>query len=109
MPRELMGGVSTLPDGRRICYGFNLGTCTAAEPGGACNRGVHVCTKRARIRARGGMAVYELRSRPMRFLRVLAALAMANKEEESCQLEHTVACSFFPSTTLFLSKLSHAS
>ena len=29
--------------GKRICFGYNLGTC--AEKGTGCNRGLHICTK----------------------------------------------------------------
>ena len=43
MPDALRGGVNRLPDGRAICFGFNLGDCTKAAPGGTCNRGVHAC------------------------------------------------------------------
>jgi hypothetical protein len=28
---------------RSICYGFNLGTCTATPPGGTCDKGRHIC------------------------------------------------------------------
>ncbi|MCP4240434.1 MAG: hypothetical protein GY772_07695 [bacterium] len=46
MPQQLVGGVAELPDGRRICFGFNLNTCNKAQAGAACDKGVHVCTKR---------------------------------------------------------------
>ena len=44
VPAELRPGVGVLPDGRRICFNYNLGKCHAADPGQACNRGLHVCT-----------------------------------------------------------------
>lgn len=44
MPAALIGKLSSLPDGRRICFNFNLPVgCDAAPPGAACNRGAHVC------------------------------------------------------------------
>ena len=30
---------------RRLCFGFNLGTCQAASPGNACAKGLHGCMK----------------------------------------------------------------
>ena len=30
---------------RRLCFGFNLGTCQAASPGGDCAKGLHACMK----------------------------------------------------------------
>eukprot|EP00971_Amphidinium_carterae_P144379 2861457-Amphidinium_carterae.2 len=36
-----VGAVARTPEGKRICYGFNLNTCTA-DP---CPRGLHVCAK----------------------------------------------------------------
>ena len=44
IPEALEGGVSRLPDGRSICFGFNLLTCQ--EKGKACYRGLHVCCKK---------------------------------------------------------------
>ena len=32
---------------RRLCFGYNLGTCTAATPGEACPKGLHGCMKPA--------------------------------------------------------------
>ena len=32
---------------RRLCFGFNLGTCTAAAPGESCHKGLHGCMKPA--------------------------------------------------------------
>ena len=44
MPSALIGKLSALPDGRRICFNFNLTNgCDAAPPGASCNRGAHVC------------------------------------------------------------------
>lgn len=45
MPQGLRGGVGATPDGRRICYGYNLGECREAVTDGACRRGLHVCTR----------------------------------------------------------------
>jgi hypothetical protein len=45
-PGEMPGGLegsSVTKDGKRICYGFNLGTCS--EKGAGCPRGRRVCTK----------------------------------------------------------------
>jgi hypothetical protein len=45
-PGEMPGGLegsSVTKDGKRICYGYNLGTCS--EKGAGCPRGRHVCTK----------------------------------------------------------------
>ena len=30
---------------RRLCFGFNLGSCQAASPGNACAKGLHACMK----------------------------------------------------------------
>ena len=46
MPKALLGGVSVLPNGDRICFGWNLDSCSAAPAGGRCPKGVHVCTKK---------------------------------------------------------------
>ena len=53
MPKALVGGVAQTPDGQRICFGFNLGTCREAvrdamysgKPCKVCVKGLHVCTK----------------------------------------------------------------
>ena len=45
MPRALLGGVAQTANGDRICFGWNLGSCTAAEAGARCPKGMHVCTK----------------------------------------------------------------
>ena len=31
-------------DGRRICFGYNLGTCSEVEPGKQCTKGWHICS-----------------------------------------------------------------
>jgi len=36
---------SKTADGKPICFGFQDGSCTAAVPGAACPRGMHVCWK----------------------------------------------------------------
>ena len=28
------------------CFGFNLGTCKASQPGGKCGKGLHKCLKK---------------------------------------------------------------
>ena len=38
-----LGGMAVTPEGSRICFGFNDGSCQAKGPG--CGRGKHVCTK----------------------------------------------------------------
>ena len=44
MPAALIGKLSALLDGRRICFNFNLANgCDTAPPGAACSRGAHVC------------------------------------------------------------------
>ena len=43
MPKALLGSYSKTPDGRNLCYGFGHGTCNKAEPGRACDKGLHVC------------------------------------------------------------------
>jgi hypothetical protein len=48
MPKGLVGmcGVSNeATNKQRFCYGFNLGTCKAAQPGAACPKGLHGCMK----------------------------------------------------------------
>ena len=46
VPKALSPGVGKLANGEPICFGFNLGTCSASvAPGGRCPRGHHVCTK----------------------------------------------------------------
>ena len=44
MPRQLWGGVAETPDGQRICFGFNLGSCKVT--GDKCDKGVHVCSRK---------------------------------------------------------------
>lgn len=43
MPAGLRGGVPRDDSGEPICYGFGLGQCKDAPPGGRCSRGRHVC------------------------------------------------------------------
>lgn len=45
VPEALRPGQATLGDGRRICFGYNLGTCDACPAGQQCARGLHLCTK----------------------------------------------------------------
>ena len=44
MPKELVGNASKDSQGRNICFAYNLpGGCSAAAPGEACPRGLHIC------------------------------------------------------------------
>ena len=43
LPEGLTGAESHTANGESFCYGFNLGTCSKAEPGKKCNRGWHKC------------------------------------------------------------------
>ena len=44
LPPALIGKDLKTPDGRNICFGFNLPEgCRNAEPGKSCPRGAHVC------------------------------------------------------------------
>ena len=43
MPRDLIGCASKDEKGENLCFGYNLGTCTAAAPGNKCARGWHKC------------------------------------------------------------------
>ena len=48
MPAELVGmcpKTSAATGLSRLCYGFNLGTCTAVGPGKTCTKGLHGCMK----------------------------------------------------------------
>ena len=45
LPKPLVGGVAVTPDGKRLCYGFNLNECKDASPGEKCGRGWHSCTR----------------------------------------------------------------
>ena len=38
VPEEFAGISPTLPDGRRVCFSFNLNGCPMAEAGGSCKR-----------------------------------------------------------------------
>ena len=33
LPKPLVGGMAVTPDGKRLCYGFNLNECKVASPG----------------------------------------------------------------------------
>ena len=48
LPRALQNrdNVSTDPHNRRRCFGFNLGCCDAAPPGGECKHGWLLCCRR---------------------------------------------------------------
>ena len=39
-------GVPITPDGRHICFGYNMGECSGAQPGERCERGYHVCSNK---------------------------------------------------------------
>ena len=43
MPAALFGGVAAMPDGSRLCFGYNLGTCPSS--GAKCQKGLHKCCK----------------------------------------------------------------
>ena len=43
LPMALKGCASATPDGKRICFSFNISTCDKAQPGGSCDKGAHVC------------------------------------------------------------------
>ena len=43
LPIALKGCASATPDGKRICFSFNISTCDKAQPGGSCDKGAHVC------------------------------------------------------------------
>lgn len=45
MPPGLKGGKPSDKDGKPICFNYNLNNCNAAEPGGECPRGRHICCK----------------------------------------------------------------
>ena len=44
-PRELAGFTNKTPDGRNICFAYNLNGCPHAQGGQTCNRGLHVCPR----------------------------------------------------------------
>jgi hypothetical protein len=46
MPKQLWGGVAETPDGQRICFGYNLGTCSKVAPGEKCDKGKRRCTRK---------------------------------------------------------------
>ena len=43
LPKELAGLHHRTKDGANICFGYNLGHCSAVQPGQTCKRGKHVC------------------------------------------------------------------
>ena len=43
VPAALFGKSPKTAQGQRLCYGYNLGQCTAAAPGQDCPRGKHGC------------------------------------------------------------------
>lgn len=45
LPKAFRGRdcVSTDPHGRRLCFAYNLGSCSAATDGASCPRGYHLC------------------------------------------------------------------
>ena len=45
VPQELMGHNTSTPNGP-LCYGFNLSSCSGAEPGGKCSKGLHLCARK---------------------------------------------------------------
>lgn len=46
VPKGLLGKAAAMPDGRPICFGYNLEGCkSGAAPGNACPRGLHVCAE----------------------------------------------------------------
>jgi hypothetical protein len=48
MPAALIGMCaksSSATQSKRLCFGFNLGTCSAVGPGQECSKGMHLCMK----------------------------------------------------------------
>ena len=43
LPAGLVGKCGKTADGRRICFGYNLGTCQGANDGEKCEKGWHLC------------------------------------------------------------------
>ena len=43
MPRDLQGGHAKSPQGKAICFGFNLGGCSRRKTNDGCEKGQHVC------------------------------------------------------------------
>ena len=43
LPPGLIGCAAATADGRRCCFGFNLGGCPDADNGAECRRGWHIC------------------------------------------------------------------
>ena len=48
LPKAFKGRdcASTDPHGRRLCFGYNLGTCSNAADGAPCQRGWHLCMRK---------------------------------------------------------------
>ena len=44
-PAGLQGKATHTPQGKRICFRFNLEGCDAAPPGAECQKGLHVCAE----------------------------------------------------------------
>ena len=42
-PAVLAGKASITPDGKNLCFGFNLGTCSLCADGDKCSKGWHLC------------------------------------------------------------------
>ena len=38
-----LDGMAKTHLGKPLCFGYNLGTCSDAKPGGACKKGLHIC------------------------------------------------------------------
>ena len=43
VPQALIGKQTLTADGKRMCFGYNLGNCTDAPDGGECSKGSHLC------------------------------------------------------------------
>ena len=44
-PIVKLGGVGRTPDGKNLCYKYNLEGCREAADGASCPKGEHVCAK----------------------------------------------------------------
>ena len=45
IPQALQGKCLQTPQGKRICFRFNLEGCDAAPPGAECPKGIHLCAE----------------------------------------------------------------
>ena len=45
MPQELLGQTATTASGEPLCFSYNCGGCSKAQPGQRCPKGLHLCTK----------------------------------------------------------------